>query len=96
MGRLDFVYVSGETSRRLFGSARLMSVVEGISLAVPRPEHLAAMKIQAMKNDPGRTFQEMSDILFLLKLPEIDREEVRGYFERQGLSDRYNEILKVL
>jgi hypothetical protein len=70
--------------------------MQGISLAVPRPEHIAAMKIQAMKNDPERVFQEMADILFLLCLPETDREEIRGYFEKQGMLERYDEIRKVL
>ncbi len=96
MGRLDFVYVTGETSRQLFGSARVMPVMEGISLPVPRAEHLAAMKIHAMKNDPDRTFQEMADILFLLRLPGIDREEIKGYFEKQSLPDRYHELLRLL
>jgi hypothetical protein len=96
MGRLDFVYVSGETSRRLFGSARILAVMEGISLAVPRAEHLAAMKIQAMKNDPQRTLQEMADIHFLLRLPEIDREEIRGYFAAQGMIEKYHEIIRIL
>ena len=96
MGRLDFVYVSGDTSRQLLGSTKRLNVLEGISVAVPRAEHLAAMKIQAMKNDPERTYQEMADIQFLLRLPEIDEEEIKSYFEKQGLLDRYNEIKKVL
>ncbi len=96
LGRLDFVYVGGETSRRLFESARLLPVFEGISLSVPRPEHLAAMKIQAMKNDPERTFQEMADILFLLRLSNTDQEEIRGYFEKQGMIEKYDEIRKIL
>ncbi len=95
-GRLDFVYVDGETSRRLFGAARFLPVLGGIAAAVPRPEHLAAMKIQAMKNDPERTFREMADILFLMRLPGADRDEIRGYFEKQGLGDKYNEICKFL
>ena len=61
-----------------------------------RAEHLAAMKIQAMKNDPQRTFQEMADILFLLRLPDIDRNEIRGYFEKKGMIDKYDEICKLL
>jgi hypothetical protein len=96
MGRLDFVYVSGDTSRQLLGSAKKLHVQGGISVAVPRPEHLAAMKIQAMKNDPERTYQEMADIQFLLRLPGINEEEIMSYFEKQGLLDRYNEIKKIL
>ena len=96
MGRLDFVYVTGETSRLLLGPTKKTLVLGEVSLPVPRAEYLAAMKIQAMKNDPERTFQEMADILFLLRLPEIDENEVKGYFEKQGMIDRYHEIKKVL
>ena len=96
MGRLDFVYVSGDTSRQLLGSAQKLLVLGEISVAVPRAEHLAAMKIQAMKNDPARTFQEMADILFLMRLPGIDKMEVKRYFERQGLMDKYDEIQRIL
>lgn len=96
MGRIDFVYVGGQTSRWLFESTQIMQVMEGISLAVPRAEHLAAMKIQAMKNDPERTFQEMADILFLLRLPGIDEGEIRGYFEKQGMIEKYYEIRRLL
>jgi hypothetical protein len=59
---------------------------------VPRPEHLAAMKVHAMKNDPARTLQDMADIQFLLRLPGIDEAEVRAYFEAAGLLERYREI----
>ena len=96
MGRLDFVYVTGETSRQLLGSAEKRLVLGEISVPVPRAEHLAAMKVQAMKNDPKRTFQEMADISFLLRLPEIDEDEVKGYFEKQGLIEKYHEIKKIL
>ena len=54
------------------------------------------MKAQAMKNDPERTFQEMADILFLMQLPGINKTEIRDYFEKLGLIDRYNEIQKIL
>jgi hypothetical protein len=95
-GRLDFVYVSGETSQLLFASTRRMLVLEDISLPVPRAEHLVAMKIQAMKNDPERSFQEMADILFLMRLPGIDIDEVREYFEKQEMVDKYNEIKRII
>jgi hypothetical protein len=48
-----------------------------------------------MKNDPSRTLQEMADIQFLLRLTDIDDQEVRGYFERSGLLDRYLEIKRL-
>ena len=69
--------------------------VAGRTVRVPRPEHLAAMKVQAMKNDPERTLQEMADIRFLLSLPGVNAEEIRGYFERSGLRERYEEIQRL-
>jgi hypothetical protein len=91
-GGVDIVYVRGETSERLFEGARTVLGPRGRELPVPRPEHLAAMKVLAMKNDPTRTFQELADIRFLLELPGVDRGEVRGYFESHGLAERYREL----
>ena len=96
MGRLDFVYVEGNTSRQLFGAVQKMTVLGGISMPVPRAEHLAAMKIQAMKNDPERTFQEMADIQFLMGLPGVDRDQIRGYFEKSGQLERFHELERSL
>jgi hypothetical protein len=95
LGRVDFVYVDAETSRLLFGSGGRTLRLGGREIAVPRPEHLAAMKIHAMRNDPARTLQEMADIQFLLRLPGIDEDEIRGYFERAGLLERYREIKRL-
>ena len=96
LGRLDFVYVSGETSQLLFSTAKKTLRMGDLSIPVPRPEHLAAMKIQALKNDPTRTFQEMADIQFLMGLPGVDEAEIRSYFERKGLLGIYDEIKKIL
>jgi hypothetical protein len=95
-GSIDFIYVNEDTSRELFSGCRNLPGPRGITMPVPRPEHLVAMKVAAMKNDPGRTFQEMTDIRFLLNLPGIDRPKAESYFERQGLGDRLNEIKRTL
>jgi hypothetical protein len=68
LGRVDLVYVSGETSRRLFAESKPLRIA-GRVLLVPRPEFLAAMKVHAMRNDPERRHQELADIRFLLGLP---------------------------
>jgi hypothetical protein len=95
LGRVDFVYVSGETSRRLFAGDGTTLTLGGQRVPVPRPEHLAAMKIHAMKNDPARTLQEMADLQFLLRLPGIDEAAIRAYFEDAGLGERYREIKRL-
>jgi hypothetical protein len=95
-GRLDFIHVRDETSRALFASCRRLQGPGGRQMPVPRPEHLVAMKVAAMKSDPARTFQEMNDIRFLLKLPGVDRAMATSYFERHGLRDRLDEIERTL
>ena len=45
-----------------------------------------------MKNDPGRRFQEMADIRFLLQLDGVDEEEIRDYFVGAGLAEAFDEI----
>ena len=95
-GRVDFVYVRGETARRLFDGARTVKGPGGRPVSVPRPEHLIAMKVQAMKDEPERTWQELVDIGYLAKLPGVDREEIRGYFEKHGLAARWGELEQLL
>jgi D-arabinose 1-dehydrogenase-like Zn-dependent alcohol dehydrogenase len=92
LGRVDLVYVRGETSRRLFDAARMVQGPGNVRIRVPIPEHLIAMKIVAMKNDPSRTYQDMADIKSLLSIPGVDREEVRSQFEKHGLLERYLEL----
>ena len=59
-----------------------ISTIGGYSVSVVKAEHLIALKVFAMKNDSERAFREMADLQQLLRLPGIDREEVRGYFEK--------------
>jgi hypothetical protein len=94
-GNIDFVYVGHETSRDLFSACRIAEGPRGRQIRLPKPEHLAALKVVAMKNDPGRAFQDMADIRFLLSLPGVDRHEIRDYFDRQGLRERFDDIEKI-
>jgi hypothetical protein len=71
-GRVDFMYVQGKTCEQLFGGVRELPGPSGIAIAVPRPEHLIAMKVQAMKDAPERTWQDLADIGYLLRLPAVD------------------------
>ncbi len=95
-GRVDLIYLDAATAEALFSAARPFPGPDGRSILVPKPEHLAAMKVVAMKNDPGRTFQDLADVRFLLGLPGIDRGEVRGYFEKHGLENRFLELERTL
>jgi hypothetical protein len=91
-GRVDLIYLDPHTADVLFARAERHVIFPGLTAAVPRPEHLAAMKVQAIKNNPDRYFQDMADIKALLELPEVDAEEIRGYFEKQGLGQQFDAI----
>lgn len=91
-GAVDVVYVREPTSSRIFGSTRILEGPGGMKVPVPRPEHLIAMKVVAMKNDPSRALQDLADIRFLMALENVDREEVRAQFEKHGLQERYREL----
>ena len=60
--RLDFVYVDPATGRKLFPACRAQLSLGKRRALVPKLEHLVAMKVQAMKNDPKRAFQDMADV----------------------------------
>jgi hypothetical protein len=93
-GRIDVVYVDEATAARLFAGATRREILPGVFALVPRAEHLIAMKVRAMANDPRRRIQDLADIQRLLELPEVDRAEARGYFERLGLEHWYDEIAR--
>ena len=92
LGRIDFVYVAGDTADVLFSATRILLLLDEISIPVVKLEHLIALKVYAMQNDPDRTFQEMADIQHLMRVPGIDRDEVRGYFAKFGQLEKYDEL----
>jgi hypothetical protein len=95
-GRLDFIYVDPETSRQLFAACRPLLQLGSRLALVPQPEHLVAMKVQAIRNDPSRALQDLADVLSLLRLPGVDLDEARGYFERAGLWEEWDEVRRRL
>ena len=96
MGGLDLVYVDEETAALLFPSCSRRLRLGARQAPVPRAEHLVAMKVRAMRNDPSRLVQDLADVQHLLQLPETDRSEVRGYFEKAGLLDWYDRLVATL
>ena len=91
-GRVDFMYVRGDTADRVFADVRHLAGPGGESIAVPRPEHLVAMKVRAMIDAPDRTWQDMADISYLIRLDGVNLGEVRGYFARAGLEEKWREL----
>jgi hypothetical protein len=95
-GGVDFIYVDEETARQLFPACPARLKLGAREAPVPRAEHLAAMKVQAMRNDPSRLLHDLADVQYLLRLASTDRAEVRGYFERAGLSGWHDKLVETL
>ena len=95
-GGVDLIYVDEQTAGLLFPACTLRLRLGAREALVPRAEHLAAMKVQAMRNDPSRLMQDLADVQYLLRLPGTDRAEVRGYFEKAGLTEWYDKLLATL
>lgn len=93
-GRVDFMYVRDETADRLFACVKALPGPGGRLIPVPKPEHLIAMKVQAMRDAPERAGQDLVDIAYLLHIDGVHRDEVRGYFVRAGLEERWNELTR--
>ncbi|MBP7678605.1 MAG: nucleotidyl transferase AbiEii/AbiGii toxin family protein [Thermoanaerobaculia bacterium] len=92
IGRLDLIWVEGETSRRMFAAAVERPGPDAAPLLVPAPEHLVAMKVKAMKEQPTRVFRDADDLRLLLSLPDLDENAVRATFERAGLGELHDRI----
>ena len=85
LGRLDFLWMDERTAERVFLEVRTLPV-EGLdSIPVASPEHLVAMKVQAVASRPTRVFRDGADLQFLLEVPGIDDNRVREFFEAAGL-----------
>lgn len=96
LGNVDFVYVGEDTALKLFSSVSYINGPGEATIPIPKPEHLIAMKVLAMKNDPDRVFQEMADIRVLMLRPGVDLDVVRGYFEQHALEERFDELRRSL
>jgi len=91
LGRLDVIYVDRATRDKIVEGGRA-TTLGGVAVIVPKPEHLVAMKVHAIRNDRRRLFQDLADIQFLMTLPGVDRDEIRRYFEDAGLVERFYEL----
>lgn len=92
IGRIDVVYVDGETADTIFAGLSMCPGPGGVDIPVPRAEHLAAMKLFGIKNNPQRVLQDLDDVTRILELPGVDADEIRAYFHRYGLENLLDRI----
>ena len=92
LGRLDLIWVEGETSRRLFEAATVRTLPGGPLVRVPAPEHLVDMKVKAIRNRPTRVFRDAEDLRVLLALDGLDENAARESFARAGLLELWERL----
>lgn len=91
-GRVDFVYVRGTTRDLVFAEARHLVGPGGQTVPVASPEHLIALKLTSIEQDPERTYQDLADIRFLMQTSDVNLEAVRRQFEKHGMKERFDEF----
>lgn len=91
-GRINVVYVAGNTRKELFAGIGSAKGPGNLEIPILRPIHLIAMKVFALKNDPSRKFRELDDIRSLLESTDVDRTEVKKFFDKHGLGGWFEEI----
>lgn len=95
-GALDVIYVDDGTAKQIVDGSTSTLRLGDLLAPVPRAEHLAAMKVTAIRNDPKRLVQDLADIQYLLRQPGTDRAAVREYFEKAGLQEWYERLVETL
>ncbi len=90
--RVDLVYISNETANIIFESTKKKIVLENLELPVVSPEHLIALKLFAIQNEPNRKYKELADIKEVFHLTNLDRSIIQPLFRKYGLEEYYDEI----
>ncbi|HYR58351.1 MAG TPA: nucleotidyl transferase AbiEii/AbiGii toxin family protein [Chthoniobacteraceae bacterium] len=69
-------------------------VLSGVKLRAPKPLHIVALKLHALKQQPERVVKDWPDICFLLRASQWTREELNVIAERYGSSESLEMLRK--
>lgn len=90
--RVDIMYVEGTTANEIFTSTENRLILNDLELPVVSVEHLIAMKLFAIQNNPERKYKDFSDIKEILRHTIYNKRVVREYFQKYGQEAYYSEI----
>ncbi len=85
--RVDLLFVSGPTAEALLARARPQALFDSDSVPIVDPEHLVAMKLFALKQNPTRQGIDLEDVRALLLKGLVDRPTVLHYLDRYELAE---------
>lgn len=92
--RFDFVYVDEKTAGNIFKNIIRKKFNDRLTLPVVCPEHLIALKLFSLKNDPDRKYRELADLKELINRVAINIDLLdKNDFDDVVLSKLYEEII---
>lgn len=94
---VDLLFVDSPTWEKIWPLSE-PAQIEGVPLRVPAPAHLIALKLHAMRQNPGKRDQDFSDIVRIIRRREaqIPGDELQALCERYGPKDIYQQIRAAL
>ena len=87
--RVDVMYVDGKTADEIFGSIRNRPVFKNESVPVVSVEHLVAMKLFSIQNDPERKYKDLADVKELLKRADHNKVAIKECFRKYGQESEF-------
>jgi hypothetical protein len=96
--RLDLMLVTADTFRKMRNAAQTKSLL-GIQSMVPRPEHLIALKLHALKHGHQERFEkDFMDVVALTRNAGLDPKSpaYRQIFDQFGTVELYEHVLQRL
>jgi len=93
--RVDLMLVSNDTFDKISDKGK-KARIGGHDFIVPTIEHLIALKLHAMKNNPNREWKDLTDVLGLIKMNQIDvsSKEFRETCLKFGTEGLYHRIME--
>lgn len=93
---IDTLLLSADTFGKMW-ALRQTERLATIEMHVAAPQHVIAMKLHAVKQNPARTMSDVLDILELIKLQRarFSRDELAEICDRYGTPDLREKLLEV-
>lgn len=96
--RVDLMLVSPETFEKMRATAQPKTLL-GIQALIPRPEHLIALKLHALKHGNQERFEkDFMDVIALTRNANLDARSAvyRQLFDQFGTAELYERVLQRL